>query len=445
MRFSCLLLMPICLLPAALWAQKKPLAAKPAVAAKSASEDPNRPRTLAGWTVVGLKRISKEQFGRVLALTLGKPVTPPDFEAAQARVLASGFFTSLSYEWRYQGDNATVEFTAVEATPLYPIRFESLSIDDAVLKEKLKAALPIYQEQVPLSKDLFAQYAAAIDKILGPGHPKTIGNFAADTAKDQVILFRPNTPRLTVAEVSFTGNKALSTTELQLAMAVSAIGTVWSESRFRQVLDLSVRALYERRGYIRVQFPRLTATPVKDVVGVKVVVEIDEGPPYGYGMLTFRGSELNAEKVAKDLGMIERDPFDASKEQQITEKLLAEAKTSGHLDAAVVITRQIDDAKKRVSLVASVDPGEQWHFGRLTIHGLDIVTEPAIRKLWGIKPNGVFDATYPDYFLNQIKERGELDNLGKTRAAVSRDERHRMVDVELFFEGEKKPPKPERP
>ena len=109
--------------------------------------------------------------------------------------------------------------------------------------------------------------------------------------------------------------------------------------------------------------------------------------------------------------------------------------------ARSVSERRIDDKAKTVALSIEVDPGPQYKMGQLTIEGLDIQTEPEIRKMWALKPNQPFNAEYPDLFLSKMPEL--MDNLGKTRASVNPDPGTLKVDVILIFSAPEKK-KPER-
>jgi outer membrane translocation and assembly module TamA len=73
--------------------------------------------------------------------------------------------------------------------------------------------------------------------------------------------------------------------------------------------------------------------------------------------------------------------------------------------------------------------------GNLEITGLDLTSEPAIRKVWGLKPGAPFQPEYPDAFLNNLREQGVFDNLGKTSAETHIDEKNYIVDVTLHFSG----------
>ena len=79
--------------------------------------------------------------------------------------------------------------------------------------------------------------------------------------------------------------------------------------------------------------------------------------------------------------------------------------------------------------------------GKLTIEGLDVISEPAIRKTWKIESGQPFQDGYPEAFLNRVREDGIFDNLGKTRAETNIDEATHTVDVTLYFSGAGPPAK----
>ena len=103
--------------------------------------------------------------------------------------------------------------------------------------------------------------------------------------------------------------------------------------------------------------------------------------------------------------------------------------------ADATVDRNIHDDKKNVDVMVHIDEGPQFTFGKLTIQGLDLEGEAAMRKLWAMKEGKPFNPDYPDYFLAQVKERGLFDNLGDTKANVNVNEQNRTVDVTLNFHG----------
>jgi len=76
-----------------------------------------------------------------------------------------------------------------------------------------------------------------------------------------------------------------------------------------------------------------------------------------------------------------------------------------------------------------------YTMGKLEIVGLDLISEPVIRKMWALRPGNGFEPGYPDTFLNDVRSEGIFDNLGKTRAETNIDEKTHTVDVKLYFGG----------
>jgi outer membrane translocation and assembly module TamA len=118
----------------------------------------------------------------------------------------------------------------------------------------------------------------------------------------------------------------------------------------------------------------------------------------------------------------------------------------GYLDAQVTTDRKLDDAKKTVEFFLIVETGERYTFGKLTVDGLGIDGEAAIRKMWSVKPGDPFPVDYPDFFAAKVKEEGLFDNLGDTKAKTDINAETHVVDVTLDFKGApRKPQGPRRP
>ena len=72
---------------------------------------------------------------------------------------------------------------------------------------------------------------------------------------------------------------------------------------------------------------------------------------------------------------------------------------------------------------------------------LDLIGEPAVRKMWKIEPGQPYQDGYPEAFLNRVRDEGIFDNLGKTRAETDIHEDSHTVDVTLIFAGAGTPAK----
>ena len=108
-------------------------------------------------------------------------------------------------------------------------------------------------------------------------------------------------------------------------------------------------------------------------------------------------------------------------------------KHQGFLDVEVNTDRKVDDQKLTAEFFIDIDPGPQYKFGTLTVNGLGLDGEAAIRKMWSIEPGAPYPTDYPDYFVRKVKEDGIFDNLGDTKATPKINADTHVVDVTLDF------------
>jgi outer membrane protein assembly factor BamA len=201
----------------------------------------------------------------------------------------------------------------------------------------------------------------------------------------------------------------------------------------RLLLDNTIRPIYEAHGLLRVAFPKIETAPAKDVDGVTVTVQVTPGPPYQLDRVSFVGADYSRSEW-KDLAKLKTNQtvnFDEVKAAQ--ERIRVNQRRAGHLDAASQVKRDVNDNDHTVGIEFQIDPGPLYTLGKLEIVGLDLVSEPEIRKMWGIAPGRPFNVEYPDRFLARVKEGGVFDDLKSTRAETQVDKRSHTVDVTLYF------------
>jgi len=422
---------------------KKPAATKPAPPKPAKPSKPAPPASypILSLKVEGLQNYTEAQVLAVAGLKTGDPANKQAFEAARDRLLATGAFEQVGYKYSPTRDKkgyAAVLFVT-EVQPVYPVRLEDLPAPAEEILAALGEADPLFSSNVPGTRQILDRYAAAIEAFLERTNRKeeVSGSVAADETGKLVVLFRPKRQPPSVAEVHFIGNKVIPGTALQNAIAGVAIGLVYKEPAFRRLLDYSIRPLYEARGHVRVAFPKIEVAPASGVKGVAVTVTVEEGPVYKLAGVRIEGAPVDARLFAKIAGFKPGEVFQLPAIEEGREQVLRAVRRAGHMTAKSEWRRSIDDAARTVELTLSIEAGPQFRFGSLEIQGLDIETEPAIRKLWALKPGQPFNADYPDFFLQRVREDGVLDNLGATKSQVRVNEDSLTVDVTLVFQGEK--------
>jgi len=393
------------------------------------------PYPLKNLKIEGNRRIPVQKIAAVSGLKLGALVTKADFDQARTRLMATGAFENVGYEYKPSADktgfDATIEVTEVEQ--IFPYRFEDLPVRADTLRAALRKQEPILGDEIPATKEVIARYVNAIQQLVG-SKVKVTGQINSDIPGKLMIVFRPNTPRDQVAEVKFAGNQVLPSALLVRTLAEEAVGTAYSEVTMRTLLDSSVRPLYEARGRLRVTFPRIETKASMLSEGVAVIVTVDEGPSYSLGEVSFSGvSPAELPEVRKAANLQSKDIADFDEIKAGMDRVLARYRSKGYLRASEQTRRQIDDASHRVNITAVIDAGPQFTMGKLEILGLDLTSEPTIRKMWKLTAGTPFEAGYPDAFLDDIRKQDLFDNLGKTRSETTVDEKTRGVDVKLYF------------
>ena len=390
--------------------------------------------------IQGNKKIPTERILAVSGLKLGSLVLKADFDAARERLLDTGSFESVGYSYKPSLNGYDTTFEVVEIDTLYPYRFEALPASDDALRAALRKQEPLLGDQIPATPQVLNRYTAAIRQFFG-GKAEAKGELSADSGRMEIV-FRPPGDRANIADVKFTGNQAIPTPILVQKLSAAAVGIPYSEPLLRRVLDSAIRPMYEEKGRIRVAFPEITAQKVETNDGVVVTIAINEGPVYNLGTVTLTGApEAEIAQIQKSDDWRKGETVNFTNVEASLEKIRKRERAQGYLRADTRVIREIRDDDRTVNLTVNIVRGAQFTLGKLTIQGLDVISEPAIRKIWKIEPGQPFQEGYPEAFLTRVRDEGIFDNLGKTRAETNIDENSHIVDVTLFFSGAGTPAK----
>jgi outer membrane protein insertion porin family len=405
---------------------------------KAAPAEPADKWPIQSLTVEGADDYPTQQVLAVAGLKIGQLAGKPEFEAARDRLTASGLFETVGYRFEPgpDGKSYRASFQVTEVGPILPVRFNGLGVPDADLEAILRSKDPLYiPGKLAASRPLIERYTAWIKEYLAAkGVDSKITGSVAPWPEQLAVVFRPDKELPSVAEVSFEGSKAISEEDLRKAVAGAAIGAPYTEERFREILDRSIRPVYEARGRMRVSFPKIRTEPVEDVKGLHVFVTVQESEVYKLAKASIAGpSPLNPEELIKAGAFKLNEPANFDRVKDGIETIRKTVRRAGYLDAAVSFDRQIHDAEKTVDLVIHIDPGPLYTMRKLTVAGLDLTAEAEIKRMWTLASGKPFDPDYPDLFLTRIREQGVLDNLGKTKAEVAIDYKAHAADVTLTF------------
>ena len=132
--------------------------------------------------------------------------------------------------------------------PAYPMRFEELGVPDKEIEDLLRAKDSLYSPaKLPATKPVIDRYTNWIQEFLASkGITEPIAGKVTQTAAEQyAIVFRPARNLPAVAQVTFQGNQVVPQGVLREAVHGTAIGSPYTERAFRELLNNTVRVVYE--------------------------------------------------------------------------------------------------------------------------------------------------------------------------------------------------------
>lgn len=377
---------------------------------------------------------------KVLDLKPGTPASPEVLKAAQHRLLATDLFSSAEYEFRYTFSKPVqydVTFKIGEFAQVYPLQFEELGVSDASIRQYLETHVPLYNDRIPPTESVLRRYTEAAQEFIAQTKPalKVKASVSSDDPNQPVVIIAPDRPLPRIADVMITGNQAIETPVLQRAVNDVAVGQRLSDAALQQILNRTIKPLYAAKGYVAVTFPKIDTEKSKENEGYVVHVQIQEGPVFHFGTSAFRGGQFTADDIRAMMHYQKGEVFDGTKAEQLRHDIADSLRRRGHITNNVTVSQEEDDKNLAINLIYTISAGPVYTFQTLNIHGLDIESEPQIRKLWGEKPGTPFNPDYPDFFLKRVKDMGIFDNLGSTRSTFTPEESSHTVEVSLFFTG----------
>ncbi|HWE49605.1 MAG TPA: POTRA domain-containing protein [Bryobacteraceae bacterium] len=397
--------------------------------------------------IEGNRTLGTEAILTVSGLKRGEPANSDVFDAARDRLLASGYFDTVSY--RYKATTATstppgydVTFTVKEIETLYPIRIDALGVSTDEIVAFLKTHDPLFTGKLPGTRQVLDRTAREIEQFLAARHQsaQVAGRVIAIMPGRFEINFTPARGLPAVSTVSFQGNKVIGERELHNKIDEVAFGQPYTEDGFRVFLENQIRPLYEAKGYMHVTFPNIASAPSKNVEGVDVNVTVNEGERYTLSKVVVGGSlaedsREDSERLLKSAKLPRMTVVNFDQIKEGADRVRDSIRHDGFLDAKVNIENKRDDAAKTVEFVIVVEPGPEYKMGKLTVLGLGLEGEAAIRQMWAVRTGEAFPQGYPDLFVARVKEEGIFDNLGDTKADPKIDRTSHVVDVTLNFKG----------
>jgi outer membrane protein insertion porin family len=395
----------------------------------------------------GLKSLPEPQVVALTGLQPGGSAGRDDLQAAADKLVQSGLFAKVKYNFQTRPDGLVVTYHVDEA-PRIPAYFDNLPwFGDGELNDAIRKKLPFYDGTLPSAGAAVDQAADALSEFLVThGLQAAIEHqaLANPNGEGDVQQFHIEGASLRIFSLEFS-DASLNSSPLVQQQLSELKGKPYSRMSIDLFLVEQVRPLFQKQGFLRAKLGppevRLTGNPNQKLPEqIPVYVPVTPGSVYRWKGVQWTGnSVLSSITLTGDIALAAGDVADGMALEAGWDRIREEYAHRGHLDAKIDPVASYDDQAHTVSYAARIDEGQPYKLGNIVITGLSTSAEKRLREAWPIPPGDLFDKTLYEDFLTKLQTKptqifGDLpvhyDEVGHW---LQPDETKSTVDVLLDF------------
>ena len=365
----------------------------------------------------GLKSLTEAQVVALSELQPGSQAGRDDLQAAADKLLQSGLFAKVKYNFQTRTDGLTVTFH-VEEAPRTTAYFDNLPwFTDGELNDAIRKKLPFYDGTLPNAGTVVDQAADAISAFLvihglqAAIEHQVVANPDGDGSVQE---FHIEGSSLQIAHLEFSDPSLNSSRVIQQNLS-ELQGRPYSRMAIDLFLTEQVRPVFQKQGYLRAKLGppevRLTGNPNQKLPEqIPVYVPVTPGAVYRWKGVGWSGnSVLSSLTLTGDLGLIVGEAVDGMALEAGLDRVREEYAHVGYVEAKIEPTPVYDDQAHTLAYTVRISEGKPYRFGALVITGLSIAAEKRLREGWPIPQNELFDKTTFEEFLTKLEARpGEI-------------------------------------
>lgn len=395
----------------------------------------------------GLKSFTNEQVAALSGLQIGQQVGRDELQGGADKLVQSGVFAHVKYNFQSRADGIVVIFHLDEADRM-PAYFDNLPwFTDGELNDAIRAKIDFYNGKLPGAGAVVEQASDAVSLFLAThGLQAAVEHqvVANPNGEGSVQEFHIEGGSLSIEKMEFSDASLNASKTVQQQLA-ELKGKPYSRMAIDLFLTEQIRPIYQKQGYLRAKLGppeiRLTGNPNQKLPEkIPVFVPVVAGEIYKFKGVEWTGNSLlSTTTLSGDLGLKSGDVADGMALEAGFERIREEYAHVGYLEAKIDPVSNYDDQAHTVSYRVRIEEGGSYKFNNLTITGLSPGAEKRLRDAWSIPQGEVFDKTIYEDLLTKLETKpadifGKLavhyDNVGHW---VQPDDANHTVDVLLDF------------
>jgi len=358
-----------------------------------------------------LKTIPEAVALAVTGLQPGSTVSRKDLQASADRLVQSGFFTKVSYEFRGKADGVAVTYHLRES-PRIPAYFDNFPwFSDGELGDAIRKKVAFYDGSLPEVGDVLDQAADALNELLASrGLQVTIEHSVTPSpfGEGNVQEYRIQGAALRIARIDFSDPAVAESPAVEQHVS-EVLGKPYSRLTIDLFLTENVRPLFLQKGLLRAKLGppevRLTGNPNQKLPEeIPVYIPVSPGPVYHWKNAEWSGNSLlSSITLASGLGIKPGEIANGMAIEAAWDNLREEYGRRGYLEAKIDPTPSFDDQAHTISYSVKIDEGKRYVFGTMVLTGLSVTAERRLRAAWPIQVGETFDKTKYEDFLTQLQ------------------------------------------
>ncbi|HME13176.1 MAG TPA: POTRA domain-containing protein [Candidatus Acidoferrum sp.] len=398
-------------------------------------------------SATGLKLVPESAVLTLSGLTVGAQVGRTDLQAAADRLLQTGLFAGVNYNFKTRDGGVSIEFQLQEA-PRLPVYFDNLPwLADSELTEAITRKLPFYDGLLPTAGTILDQATDAVSALLvARGLNLVIEHQLVPNplGEGDVLQFHAQGASMQIASLTFSDPTLTLSNAIQQHLA-EIEGHEYSRAAIELFLAEQIRPFYLQQGKLRVKLGppevRLTGNPNQKLPErIPVFIPVNPGPIFQWKGAQWHGNSALSEAALNGLlGAKIGATANGMDLEAGWERIREQYGQKGFLEVKIDATPSYDDAARTISYAVSIEEGPVYKFGKLVLSGVSLEAEKRLKQSWPMAPDAVFDKAVFEEFLTKLEvhhERifGDLplhyDSVGHW---LQTDPKQGTVDVLLDF------------
>ena len=346
----------------------------------------------------------------------------------------TGYFDDLRIEREPSAKGWIIHVYVKEKPTIREIKYEGLSsVSQSDVLDKFK------ERKVGLTQE--SQYdptkvkrAEVVIKELLAAHGRQFATVRSEVrpippAAVALTFVVKEGPKVKVGKITFEGNKAVSSRQLQSAMKnLKPIGiphSIFLESLWPRTYDSTklnedaerVRYFYQTKGY----FKALVGDPITQIhdtapkwyffqkspgKAVDIKLPVEEGDRFRLKEITFSGNKAvtDTSRLRALFKIKDGDVFDTEAIRKGLENLRKAYAALGYINFTPVPNTDADDEKKTISLRIDLDEGKQFYVRRIEFQGNTTTRDKVIRRELALEEGQVYNGNLWELSLLRLNQ-----------------------------------------